>query len=330
MKITLDLTRLLHDGTISQAEHDRLAVLGRHDTGGVLVNVLVGFGVIAVALGMVALVPSPVVSAVIGAVLMAAGIGLKLGGRRHWGMLSAICTLIAALLLGAGLVLLSQGFAISGDLGGAHSLMPLALAFVLVAALFAGCAALARSGLLAGLAVLMLFAALGGCGYYETGSYGLAVTEPLATVVLFSALALAAHLLSRRLAPEWERLAIIAARVSLFLANLGFWIGSLWGDDLDWLGTRSHPTVSAHDFAVAWAVLLVGTAIWAGRVDRRWVLNLAAAFGGIHFYTQWFETVGASPGSLLLGGMILLVCAVLLWRSNLKPSGALSRTARTG
>jgi iron complex transport system permease protein len=77
-------------------------------------------------------------------------------------------------------------------------------------------------------------------------------------------------------------------------------------------------------------VLLVGTAIWAGRVDRRWVLNLAAAFGGIHFYTQWFETVGASPGSLLLGGMILLVCAVLLWRSNLKPSGALSRTARTG
>jgi iron complex transport system permease protein len=230
MKITLDLTRLLHDGTISQAEHDRLAVLGRHDTGGVLVNVLVGFGVIAVALGMVALVPSPVVSAVIGAVLMAAGIGLKLGGRRHWGMLSAICTLIAALLLGAGLVLLSQGFAISGDLGGAHSLMPLALAFVLVAALFAGCAALARSGLLAGLAVLMLFAALGGCGYYETGSYGLAVTEPLATVVLFSALALAAHLLSRRLAPEWERLAIIAARVALFLANLGFWIGSLWGD----------------------------------------------------------------------------------------------------
>jgi iron complex transport system permease protein len=322
MKVTLDLTRLLRDGAITQAEHDRLVPLGRRDTSAVLVNVLVGFGVIAVALGTVALVPSAPAGAIIGAVLMVAGIGLKLGGPSHWGVLSTICVLIASLLLGVGIVLLSQGIFTFGDLDGAHSLMPLALAFVLVAGLFAGCAALARSGLLAGLAVIMLFAALGGSTYYETATYGLAVTEPFATVVLFGVLALAAHLLSRRLAPEWERLATITARVALFLVNLGFWVGSLWGDDLDWLGPRPHAAISPHVFAVAWAVVLVGTALWAGRADRRWVLNLAAVFGGIHFYTQWFEAVGASPASLLLGGVVLLVCAVLLWKLNHKPSAS--------
>jgi iron complex transport system permease protein len=165
----------------------------------------------------------------------------------------------------------------------------------------------------------MLFAALGGMTSYDSASYWLQVTEPFATVVLFSALALAAYRLSRRLAPQWERLAIIVARVALFLVNLGFWIGSLWGDNLDWLVHGPRFEISAFDFAVVWALLLLGTGLWAGRNDRRWVLNLVAVFGGIHFYTQWFEWVGASPVSLLLGGMVLLVCAVFLWRLNRGP-----------
>lgn len=316
MKVTLDLSRLLADGTITREEHDRLAVLGRRDTAMVLVNVLVGFGVVAVALGTVALVPSALAGAIIGGMLMAAGVTLTLAGPQRWTVLATICILIAALLLGAGLILLSQGVATFDDVSNAHVVMPLALALVLVALLFGFCAALARSGLLASLAVLLLFAALGGSSYYEAATYGLQVSQPFATVVLFSALALAAHLLSRRLAPQWERLATIVARVALFLANLGFWIGSLWGDDLDWLVHGPDFTISPHDFAVAWALLLLGTAVWAGRTDRRWVLNLVAVFGGIHFYTQWFEWVGATPGSLLLGGLILLVSAILLWRLN--------------
>src|SRR3978361_1190567 len=106
MKVTLDLTRLLHDGASTPAEHDRLAGLGRQDTGQVLINVLVGFGVVAVALGTVALVPSAPAGAIIGALLMAAGIGLGHTQPSRWGVLSSICILIAALLLGAGIVLL--------------------------------------------------------------------------------------------------------------------------------------------------------------------------------------------------------------------------------
>jgi iron complex transport system permease protein len=327
MKVTLDLTRLLDEGRLTQEEHDRLAVLGRQDTGLVLVNVLVGFGVIAVALGTVALVPSALVGAIIGGILMATGVTLRLSGPPRWAVLSTICILIASLLLGAGLILLSQGVATFEDINGAHILMPLALAFVLVAVLFGGCAVLARSGLLASLAVLMLFAALGGSSFYDAATYGLQVTEPFATVVLFGALALAAHMLSRRLRPQWERLATIVARTALFLANLGFWIGSLWGDDLDWLVRGPQFTISAHVFAVAWALLLVGTGLWGGRTDRRWVLNLAAVFGGIHFYTQWFEWVGATPGSVLLGGLVLLVCAILLWRLNHGPDATPAQRA---
>jgi hypothetical protein len=37
---------------------------------------------------------------------------------------------------------------------------------------------------------------------------------------------------------DWERLAITVARTSVFLVNLGFWIGSLWGNSLIWL---AHP-----------------------------------------------------------------------------------------
>jgi iron complex transport system permease protein len=215
MKVTLDLSRLLAEGTITRVEHDRLALLGRQDTAIVVVNLLVGFGVIAVVLGIVALVPSALVSVVIGGTLMVIGLILTLSGPPRWAVLSTICILIAALLLGGGLILLSQGVATFDN---AHAVMPLWLALVLVAGLYGVCAVLARSGLIASLAVLMLFAALGGMTSYDSASYWLQVTEPFATVVLFSALALAAYRLSRRLAPQWERLAIIVARVALFVS----------------------------------------------------------------------------------------------------------------
>ena len=59
-------------------------------------------------------------------------------------------------------------------------------------------------------------------------------------------------------------------------------------------------------FAVVWAIALIGVGVWGAMVNRRWVVNIAAVFAAIHFYTQWFERLGASPVSILLGGLILL------------------------
>lgn len=325
MKVTLDLSRLLRDGAITAEEHDRLAGLGRRDTGLLLVNVLVGFGVFAVAAGAVALVPSPMTGVVLGGLLMAAGLGL-LAARPEWSILANICILVAALMLGAGIVLLSQGVGLPGGGDEAPSAPPVSFdaACLLVAALFAGSAALARSSLLAVLTVLVLFVVLGSSGAYEHAFYELQVRQPLATVAAFSGLALAAHAASLRLAGDWERLAIVVARTAVFLVNLGFWVGSLWGDALDWLAVP-HADVPPVAFSVAWAVALLGAALWAGRGNRRWVLNLVAVFAGIHFYTQWFEHLGATPGSVLLAGVLLLGLAVLLWQLNRDPRAEAAR-----
>ena len=43
---------------------------------------------------------------------------------------------------------------------------------------------------------------------------------------------------------------------------------------------------------------------------------MLGVFGSIHFYTQWFETLGAQPESLFLGGVIAVGIAILFKRFN--------------
>ena len=120
------------------------------------------------------------------------------------------------------------------------------------------------------------------------------------------------YLLSKYLPPEYERVAIAPARTSIFLVNFGFWIGSLWGER----GDQYEVLISDTVFAVAWAIALLATAIWAWNNNRRWVLNTVATFAGIHFYTQWFENLGASPGPVLMAGLLALGFAVGLRQLN--------------
>jgi len=41
-----------------------------------------------------------------------------------------------------------------------------------------------------------------------------------------------------------------------------------------------------------------------------------AVFGAIHFYTQYFERLGASPGSILFAGLAALGIAFAIFRYN--------------
>lgn len=316
VKVTLDLSRLLEDGQITRQEHDRLARLGRRDTGSLLVNALIGFGVLAVSGGVLALLPSILTAVPLGLAMLACGAWLVLSGRRRWAVLATILVLVAALLLGASILVLSGG---QLSLDGTAEEVPLLdsrIAFLLVAALFAGCAVLAGSGLLVALAVLLLGGVLGSGTAYGHAFYALGTEEPLLTVLAFSGFAAAAHGLAERLRAAGARLADIAARTALLLVNLGFWVGSLWGDNAAWLLRLLWRPVPADAFSIAWALALLGAAIWAGRSNRRWLLNLACVFGGIHFYTQWFERLGATPLSLLGGGVLMLIFAIGLWRLN--------------
>jgi hypothetical protein len=69
-------------------------------------------------------------------------------------------------------------------------------------------------------------------------------------------------------------------------------------------------------FGIGWALALVAVGIWGAKANRRWVVNIAAIFAAIHFYTQWFERLGANALSVLLGGLLMLAIAIALWSFN--------------
>ena len=69
-------------------------------------------------------------------------------------------------------------------------------------------------------------------------------------------------------------------------------------------------------FVIGWTIGLIATGVRAARSNRRWVVNLLAVFGTIHFYTQYFERLGASPGSILAAGLVAIGIAMSIARYN--------------
>jgi len=299
MKVTLDLDHLLREGKITQIEYERLNELAAKSTGSLAFNILIGFGVIAVSGPVLALAPAPTTAIVIGLSTLIAGLFLLRSGWEQWKVLSNICMLLGALMTGGGIVIEFKG----------------SLASILsVTAIFAVSSIFARSSLLAVLATLMLSASVGARTGYFHASYFLVIQEPTITIVLFSALAICLYQLSKAIPGEYERIAIASARSGVFLVNFGFWVGSLWGERSD----AREVVISDTIFAVVWALALTATAIWSWKRNRRWVLNTVATFGAIHFYTQWFERLGASPQTVLAAGLLALGFAVWLRSVNSK------------
>ena len=313
MKITLDLSKLLEEGKLSPEEAERLRALAAHDAGSLAINILVGFGVVAVSAGAGALVPKPVTALILGLVVFAIGLAFRLRGKEQWSLLAQICLVVGALMFCGGVLAIGEGAL---------------AAMLIVTAALAGASIVARSGLLVAASVLALGACLGARTGYWHATYMLAIYEPLVTIVLFSLLALATYYLSKSLPADYERLALIAARTSVFMVNFGFWIGSLWGDYLLLIHSllRGYPsmrtnyisslTIPPLAFVIGWAVVLLAAGIWAVRENRRWVVNVAAVFAAIHFYTQWFERLGLEPISVLVGGLLMLAFALGLWMFN--------------
>jgi iron complex transport system permease protein len=318
MKITLDLSKLVEESKLTAEEADRLRALAARDTGSLAINILVGFGVAAVSAGALAVVPTPATALILGLAVFGIGLAFSLTRNEQWTLLAQICLVIGALMF-CGAVLASG----KGSLG----------ALLIVTAALAAAAIVARSGLLMAAAVLALGACLGAKAGYWHATYALAIYEPTLTVILFSALALAAYLVSKRLPAEYERLALIAARTSVFMVNFGFWIGSLWGDNLRLIrslmyddaniltATSGPDIISPVVFAAGWAIALFGVGLWGMQANRRWVVNVAAVFGAIHFYTQWFDKLGPQPLSFIFGGLLMLVFAFALWSFNRRFAG---------
>jgi len=309
MKVVLDLSQLLEDGEITQTEAEKLRRLSVKSTGSLAFNVLIGFGVIAVAIGAILIVPDPITGIVLGGIVLALGLVLLHYSATEWGVLGNICVILGALGLGGGVIFMTQGSI---------------WAFLGCAAGFAIAGVVARSGLLVALSVIALSSVLGARTGYLHASYFLGIKEPTLTIIAFCLITLIVYQVSLRVGAAYERLALMAARVSILLVNFGFWIGSLFGDKLEQLSGllgRSKENIifiPAKAFVAGWALALIAFAVWALRNDRRWVVNVCTVFGAIHFYTQFFEYLGPNPLAILLGGLIALGIAVGIWQYNKK------------
>jgi hypothetical protein len=278
------------------------------------------FGAVAVAAGILALNPSYATGAGLGALFVLGGLAVSYRLTEQWSLLGTANTIIGALLLAGGVIGLADGRFVG---------------FAFAAALLLALALAIRSGLLMATVPLALAAALGSSTGYFHASYMLIVTEPTITILAFALLAWAAYVVSQRVPAAYEGLALVFARMSLVLVNFGFWVGSLWGDHpgeswrhgeiyenpgtggqarAAWRAAALH--VPDYVFVAAWAVVIIGVGVWAARANRRWVVNLAAVFGAIHFYTQWFERLGAEPLGIILAGLTVVAIAVALRRYN--------------
>jgi hypothetical protein len=288
MKVTLDLDLLVSQGKLSKAEAERLKSFASAETTSLGSNIFLAFGIVAVVIGAGVLLPTLQTVLVLGALLFALGFGLRISRVERWALFAQIVMVAGALALGGAII------GLFGESLWVKLLLSVGFAVAAVAAL---------SGLLAGLSVIMLGAAI------MTGTEMLDPTNYLAvTIVILSALVLALYIISLRLSPVHERLAIIAMRTAILMINVAFLVGSLFGDNM-----LKIPGVA---FTVVWALALLGLGIWAVFADRRWVVNSVGVFGAIHFFTQWFLALGAQPFSILVGGLLLIGFGLALARFN--------------
>jgi len=304
VKIVLDLTKLVAEGKLTEAQAQELQALARPATSLLAINILMAFGVFAIAGGVLLLLPTLVTAIALGAVLAGAGVVISLGVNAQWSLLGTAITIAGALIT------------VAGTIGQCDQRW---FGFAIAAALLLALAVAVRSALLSALTVLVLAGMLGSSTGYDFATYFLGVQEPTITIAVFALLALAAYLVSLRVPAGYEPLAIGFSRLSLVMINFGFWIGSLWGDDPghSWRHSGMIPHIPDYVFVVGWAIALIGVGIWAARANRRFVVNTVATFGAIHFYTQWFERLGAQPLTILLAGVLVVAIAIGLWRYNI-------------
>lgn len=343
MKVLVDISKLEADGMITPQQAVQIRRAAAADTSTLAINVIATIGAFAVVAGLLAMRPASLQVAVIGLGLTFAGLLIRKLRATQLGFLGSSLVVIGAVLLSAGLVLKCSDVAprTSSSLFTCPTTAKWyghMVLFLVASAWLLAVGVLAENGLLVVLSAFGLAGALGSSTGYWHASYGLLVRESTVTIVVFALLgALASYLSMRVLNEPYARFARLFALMALLWVNFGFWVGSLWGDyPLEaWIAPDTmSPTysnevwemlqawkakaffISRDVFSVVWALALAGVGVWGAMHGRRGAVNMAATFAGIHFYTQWFERMRATPEMVIAAGVIAVAFAFGLWRYN--------------
>lgn len=321
MKILIDVEELQQRGVLTPALALQLKQHAVSDTGSTAINLLLAFGAVVVVAGAMSLMPTPTVALFFGIAFIGAGYFVTQKYAAQWGKLGSIWMIIGALLTAGALAALI-GYSTQGDVTVER---PFAAALV-VTAVLTGAAMLAESRLLIALVPLAISGAIGGSTGYWHATYMISIREATITIILFTLLGLGGWFLARNLRSAQHDLAITFTRMCVILVNMGFWIGSLWGDRPGELwrvadenaitDTLSNPQIPDTTFIVAWALALLAAGAWGAKNGRRFLVNTVAVFGAIHFYTQWFEHLGADPLSVMIAGVATIGIGLTLWKYN--------------
>lgn len=328
-KITLDLDTLIASGKLTQNEADRLKGFAEPNRAvSTLVQVFYILGALALSAGVVALKPEPIIGLILA--LIALGFAAWVQAKKS-----------------ESLSILGVGMSIAGTLGvcgwfateygtGTNALLINTVVTLIVLA----SAIWFRSLFLIALVPVGLAAMLGSGTMYWHASYGIFVTEPTITIIVFGVLALGLFAVCYKLPAIRDMQALVAARVSWMIMNFGFWVGSLWGDYIGehfhfggnyasyeeteaWRATAFH--VPDYAFVVAWALASIGTIFWLK--SHRFAVNAGITFLAINAYTQFFERFYESAWALILGGASLLVFAWALFNFDRANQGKLKAAA---
>ena len=203
MKIVLNIKELLEEGKINQAEYDKLLSLSKNQTGSLALNLLIGFGIIMVCIGVITLTQTASAALIMGLLTFLIGLFIQFKGTKEWSVLSSCCAISGVLIFAAGINLWVLWAYESDFLGLANSLDFL-YSQILTTLILMVASAFLLSNILATLSILSTAQLIGAGTSYFTGSYTIWVSSPVATIVVFSALAFLLYYLSRSLVYRYE------------------------------------------------------------------------------------------------------------------------------
>jgi iron complex transport system permease protein len=302
-KVTVDLDALVLRGIVSKMQAEQIAREALKGTIGVaslIVICVFAAGFIAAAW---MLDPEMQWLPVWSTALLVAGVFAVYAAPREFRVAAHAATTIGAAALSVKIVL-SQGVG--------HSVLPpvwfLHDPFLQVAALLFAAGAITMNLGLIGAAVLATTPSLNVGTFYDHAMYALVVKRPATTIFVYGAVAIAAAIISRVPHRQVTRTSLVVFGTALFMVNLAFWVGSLWGD-------REH-NLTPQALALGWAALSGIAMIWAFIQNKRSVVILSGVFLAINMYTQWFERFLMNPRELLFActiGIVLVAVAAWYW-----------------